>query len=75
MKPKLKNHYRAHKLSFWLNLVPELHRSGSQDMPTSHHMFKSDIDKVSRTTKSQEFAIMHGPEYKIAKNDNVQNGG
>lgn len=47
MKPKLKNHYRAHKLSFWLNLVPELHKSGSQGVPFSHHMFRSDADKVS----------------------------
>lgn len=49
MKPKLKNHYRAHKLSFWLNLVPELHKSGSQDVPPSHHMFKNDAEKVIKT--------------------------
>ncbi|KAG8330986.1 neurexin protein binding [Homalodisca vitripennis] len=23
-KPRLRNHYRAHRLSFWLNLVPQL---------------------------------------------------
>lgn len=36
-KPKLKNHYRAHRLSFWLNLVPDLHKPGSDDVPNSHH--------------------------------------
>lgn len=36
-KPKLKNHYRAHRLSFWLNLVPDLHRPGGDDVPRSHH--------------------------------------
>ncbi|KAB0797957.1 hypothetical protein PPYR_08950 [Photinus pyralis] len=36
-KPKLKNHYRAHRLSFWLNLVPDLHRPGGDDVPSSHH--------------------------------------
>lgn len=46
-KLKLKNHYRAHKLSFWLNLVPELHKSGSDDIPSTHHMFRSDAEKVS----------------------------
>ncbi|KAK4880729.1 hypothetical protein RN001_008875 [Aquatica leii] len=36
-KPKLKNHYRAHRLSFWLNLVPDLHKPGGEDVPASHH--------------------------------------
>ncbi|KAF5307776.1 hypothetical protein FQR65_LT06647 [Abscondita terminalis] len=36
-KPKLKNHYRAHRLSFWLNLVPDLHKPGGDDVPASHH--------------------------------------
>ncbi|XP_022919101.2 neuroligin-4, Y-linked isoform X1 [Onthophagus taurus] len=36
-KPKLKNHYRAHRLSFWLNLVPDLHKPGGDDVPRSHH--------------------------------------
>ncbi|XP_065212948.1 neuroligin-1-like isoform X2 [Planococcus citri] len=39
-KLKLKNHYRAHKLSFWLNLIPELHKPGSDDVPPSHHQFQ-----------------------------------
>lgn len=36
-KPKLKNHYRAHRLSFWLRLVPDLHKPGGDDVPPSHH--------------------------------------
>ncbi|XP_026467545.1 neuroligin-4, Y-linked-like [Ctenocephalides felis] len=36
-KPKLKNHYRAHRLSFWLNLIPDLHKPGGDDVPPSHH--------------------------------------
>ncbi|CAB3381904.1 Hypothetical predicted protein [Cloeon dipterum] len=40
-KPKLKNHYRAHRLSFWLNLVPDLHRPGGPDIPPSHHLLNS----------------------------------
>ncbi|KAI7815481.1 neuroligin [Rhyzopertha dominica] len=42
MKPKLKNHYRAHRLSFWLNLVPDLHRPGGDDVPASHHQLPDD---------------------------------
>lgn len=41
-KPKLKNHYRAHRLSFWLNLVPDLHKSGNDDVPYSHHQLVDD---------------------------------
>ncbi|XP_033221230.1 neuroligin-4, Y-linked [Belonocnema kinseyi] len=45
IKSKLKNHYRAHRLSFWLNLVPDLHKPGSDDVPKSHHLL--DMDKIS----------------------------
>lgn len=41
-KPKLKTHYRAHRLSFWLNLVPDLHNSGNDDVPYSHHQLVDD---------------------------------
>ncbi|XP_073980560.1 neuroligin 3 isoform X1 [Rhodnius prolixus] len=42
-KPKLKNHYRAHRLSFWLNLVPDLHKPGGDDVPPSHHQLHDDL--------------------------------
>ncbi|KAL6424369.1 hypothetical protein ACFW04_009865 [Cataglyphis niger] len=41
-KSKLKNHYRAHRLSFWLNLVPDLHKPGSDDVPRSHHLLDAE---------------------------------
>ncbi|XP_065087999.1 neuroligin-4, Y-linked [Ochlerotatus camptorhynchus] len=44
-KPKLKNHYRAHRLSFWLNLVPDLHKPGGDDVPSSHHELEDDEDE------------------------------
>lgn len=44
----MKNHYRAHRLSFWLNLVPDLHKPGSDDVPNSHHqLVNDDIDLPS----------------------------
>ncbi|XP_011501614.1 PREDICTED: neuroligin-4, Y-linked [Ceratosolen solmsi marchali] len=42
IKSKLKNHYRAHRLSFWLNLVPDLHKPGTDDVPRSHHLLDSE---------------------------------
>ncbi|ENN77161.1 hypothetical protein YQE_06300, partial [Dendroctonus ponderosae] len=47
-KPKLKNHYRAHRLSFWLNLVPDLHKPGGDDVPSSHHELVDDDEPPPR---------------------------
>uniref|UniRef100_A0AAG5CUP0 Carboxylesterase type B domain-containing protein n=1 Tax=Anopheles atroparvus TaxID=41427 RepID=A0AAG5CUP0_ANOAO len=44
-KPKLKNHYRAHRLSFWLNLVPDLHKPGNDDVPSAHHELEADDEE------------------------------
>ncbi|XP_073949169.1 neuroligin-1-like isoform X2 [Choristoneura fumiferana] len=51
-KSKLKNHYRAHRLSFWLNLVPDLHRPGGEDVPLSHHQLDSDEPSQQPTIKT-----------------------
>lgn len=53
LKSKLKNHYRAHRLSFWLNLVPDLHKPGSDDVPRSHHLL--DTEQVSSLSLSYIF--------------------
>uniref|UniRef100_A0ABD2XGP8 Carboxylesterase type B domain-containing protein n=1 Tax=Trichogramma kaykai TaxID=54128 RepID=A0ABD2XGP8_9HYME len=44
MKPKMKNHYRAHQLSVWLRLVPELHRAGMEDVEPRHNLFRGHAD-------------------------------
>nr|CAD7443806.1 unnamed protein product [Timema bartmani] len=43
-KPRVKSHYRAHRLSFWLKLVPDLHRAGGDDVPPSHHQLDDNED-------------------------------
>ncbi|XP_063704896.1 neuroligin-4, X-linked [Culicoides brevitarsis] len=50
IKPKIKNHYRAHRLSFWLNLVPDLHKPGGDDVPNSHHSLEADEDLMLSST-------------------------
>ncbi|XP_023936219.2 neuroligin-4, Y-linked isoform X1 [Bicyclus anynana] len=52
IKSKLKNHYRAHRLSFWLNLVPDLHRPGGEDVPQSHHQLENEDTSLQPTLKS-----------------------
>lgn len=49
-KPKLKNHYRAHRLSFWLNLIPDLHKPGNDDVPLSHHELENDDAVDTKST-------------------------
>ncbi|CAB3381898.1 Hypothetical predicted protein [Cloeon dipterum] len=44
MKPRTKNHFRAHQLSVWLRLVPELHRAGMEDVSTRHNLFRNHND-------------------------------
>ncbi|CAH0600144.1 unnamed protein product [Chrysodeixis includens] len=51
-KAKLKNHYRAHRLSFWLNLVPDLHRPGGEDVPPSHHQLEHEETALQPTLKT-----------------------
>lgn len=41
MKPRMKNHFRAHQLSIWLRLIPELHRAGMEDVIARHNLFKN----------------------------------
>ncbi|CAH0404740.1 unnamed protein product [Chilo suppressalis] len=43
-KPEMRSHYRGHKMSLWLSLIPQLHRPGA-DMPDTgmrHHHFQED---------------------------------
>lgn len=65
-KPKLKTHYRAHRLSFWLNLVPDLHNSGSDDVPYSHHQL---IDDDSDRAPAEPTVKPLNPQGKDAANN------
>jgi hypothetical protein len=43
LKPKMKNHYRGHKMAVWLNLIPQLHQPGD-DVSMRHHQFREKGD-------------------------------
>ncbi|XP_066598680.1 neuroligin-1-like isoform X2 [Prorops nasuta] len=45
LKPKMKSHYRGHKMAVWLNLIPQLHRPGDDDVSMRHHHFRERDDK------------------------------
>uniref|UniRef100_A0A0K8U6Y3 Neuroligin-1 n=1 Tax=Bactrocera latifrons TaxID=174628 RepID=A0A0K8U6Y3_BACLA len=43
-KAEVQSHYRGHKLSMWLNLIPQLHKhSNINDQSMRHHQFPDDI--------------------------------
>ncbi|VEN42451.1 unnamed protein product, partial [Callosobruchus maculatus] len=39
LKPKMRSHYRGHKMAVWLNLIPQLHQPGDEDVSMRHHHF------------------------------------
>lgn len=39
-KVEIRNHYRGHKLSMWLSLIPQLHSPADlNELPMRHHHF------------------------------------
>ncbi|XP_043273365.1 neuroligin-4, X-linked-like [Venturia canescens] len=45
LKPKMKSHYRGHKMAVWLNLIPQLHQPGDEDVSMRHHHFRERGDE------------------------------
>lgn len=41
-KPKIRSHYRSHKMALWLNLIPQIHLPGGSDVSLAHHAFQDD---------------------------------
>ncbi|GLG92445.1 Neuroligin-4, X-linked, partial [Gryllus bimaculatus] len=39
-KPRMRSHYRGHKMALWLNLIPQLHQPGGDDVSMRHHNFR-----------------------------------
>lgn len=42
----MKSHYRGHKMAVWLNLIPQLHRPGDDDVSMRHHHFRERGDHI-----------------------------
>lgn len=66
IKPRMKNHFRAHQLSIWLRLIPELHRAGMEDVIVRHNLFRNHDDPelyegVVKPTVLKRFAFL-GPD-------------
>nr|XP_014282312.1 neuroligin-4, X-linked-like [Halyomorpha halys] len=42
VEAEVKNHYRGHKMSLWLNLIPQLHQPGLEELSMRHHHFQEE---------------------------------
>lgn len=62
MKPRIKNHFRAHQLSIWLRLIPELHRAGMEDVIARHNLFRNhdDMELYEGPVKPDPFGLSAG---------------
>ncbi|XP_047537555.1 neuroligin-4, Y-linked-like isoform X1 [Vanessa atalanta] len=70
IKPRMKNHYRAHQLSVWLRLVPELHRTGMEDVAARHNLFRNHNEQ-----DLYEGIVRPDPLARNADNDQIRRNG
>lgn len=40
LRSRVRSHYRSHKMSVWLRLIPQLHQPGDEGVLLSHHHLK-----------------------------------
>ncbi|XP_044750776.1 neuroligin-1-like [Coccinella septempunctata] len=65
-RAEMRNHYRGHKMSLWLNLIPQLHRPGEpvDDISMRHHHFQEEGDQYYdgsvRAQTNQKPSFIHG---------------
>lgn len=62
-KPRMKSHYRGHKMAIWLNLIPQLHQPGDEDVSMRHHHFHERADKYYQGVVQPESFTRPSPRY------------
>ncbi|XP_037976903.2 neuroligin-1 [Plutella xylostella] len=63
-KPEVRSHYRGHKMSLWLSLIPQLHRPGPEmpDAAMRHHHFQDDnANYYEGAVRPQSTSRLHVP--------------
>lgn len=69
-RPEIRNHYRGHKMSLWLNLIPQLHRPGDgDDVSMRHHHFQEEDDEYYDGKQNMSFET--NPSQKIVVLSNI----
>ncbi|RWS27015.1 hypothetical protein B4U80_04938 [Leptotrombidium deliense] len=60
VKPKVRDHFQAHRLSYWLNLIPKLHIPGPASASQEHHLLQDFDDIHSYEGIVRESAVSTG---------------
>ncbi|XP_015792700.1 neuroligin-4, X-linked-like isoform X1 [Tetranychus urticae] len=62
IKPKLRDHYHAHRMSYWLNLIPKLHVPGSS-ANQDHHLLHNhgDLSTYDGIVRANRLPILLSP--------------
>lgn len=68
MKPKIRDHYHAHRLSFWLSLIPKLHRQGTTPGIASQHHLLEDHDNPL----TYDGIVRQGPVLAVGKDSQIK---
>ncbi|XP_049947881.1 neuroligin-2-like [Schistocerca serialis cubense] len=64
LKPRMKSHYRGHKMAIWLNLIPQLHQAGDGDVSMRHHNFhERDESYYSGVVRAESFTRLPTPQH------------
>jgi hypothetical protein len=64
----MRNHYRGHKMSLWLNLIPQLHRPGEgDDVSMRHHHFQEEDDQYYDGNALIKFTQSRGEKGKLER--------
>ncbi|KAJ1520059.1 hypothetical protein ONE63_004286 [Megalurothrips usitatus] len=60
--PKTESHYRGHKMSLWLNLLPQLHRPGLDELNMRHHHLEEGAQYYDGLVRTQTLLRPAAPQ-------------
>ncbi|XP_054709023.1 neuroligin-4, X-linked-like [Uloborus diversus] len=63
IKPKVRDHYHAHRLSFWLHLFPQLHTTSSVNVAPEHHLLDDhdNLQSYDGAVRQVPFSLQRTP--------------
>ncbi|XP_035227237.1 neuroligin-4, X-linked-like [Stegodyphus dumicola] len=62
IRPKVRDHYHAHRLSFWLHLFPQLHETSSVNVSPEHHLLDDHDNLQTYDGAVRQVAFSVSPE-------------
>ncbi|XP_045472244.1 neuroligin-1-like [Harmonia axyridis] len=72
-KPKMRSHYRGHKMAVWLNLIPQLHQPGDDVSMRHHHFHEREPHFYSGPVRPESLSHMPPPLFPAPMTDSHAN--